>query len=124
MCVHIKGAIYPLGMLATVSYLRSSCHSAHLSICAGAKTGRSPRDKRVVREAASEKDIWWAAPDGQPSNGAPNYEMDERCALALSWSRLPQLWPMRGTAEGLMAMALVGLWHRCAFYPSFSIAAV
>lgn len=48
--------------------------------CAGAKTGRSPRDKRVVREPASEKDIWWAAPDGQASNGAPNYEMDERYA--------------------------------------------
>ena len=45
---------------------------------AGAKTGRSPRDKRIVREPGSEKDIWWAAPDGQPSNGAPNYEMDER----------------------------------------------
>src|SRR5437868_12735231 len=25
----------------------------------GAKTGRSPKDKRVVKDAASEKDIWW-----------------------------------------------------------------
>jgi len=25
----------------------------------GAKTGRSPKDKRVVRHAASEKDVWW-----------------------------------------------------------------
>ena len=25
----------------------------------GAKTGRSPKDKRVVRHAASEQDIWW-----------------------------------------------------------------
>jgi phosphoenolpyruvate carboxykinase (ATP) len=25
----------------------------------GAKTGRSPKDKRVVRNPASEKDIWW-----------------------------------------------------------------
>ena len=25
----------------------------------GAKTGRSPKDKRVVKNAASEKDIWW-----------------------------------------------------------------
>ena len=33
-----------------------------------------------MREPASEKDIWWAAPDGQASNGAPNYEMDERWA--------------------------------------------
>lgn len=44
----------------------------------GAKTGRSPRDKRVVREPASQDDIWWAAADGQPANGSPNYEMDEK----------------------------------------------
>jgi phosphoenolpyruvate carboxykinase (ATP) len=25
----------------------------------GAKTGRSPKDKRVVKNPASEKDIWW-----------------------------------------------------------------
>lgn len=25
----------------------------------GAKTGRSPKDKRIVRELTSEKDIWW-----------------------------------------------------------------
>src|SRR5687768_871622 len=25
----------------------------------GAKTGRSPKDKRVVRHSASEKDVWW-----------------------------------------------------------------
>lgn len=27
----------------------------------GDKTGRSPKDKRVVKNAASEKDIWWGA---------------------------------------------------------------
>ena len=40
----------------------------------GAKTGRSPRDKRVVREPGTEKDVWWAA----TGSGSPNYEMDER----------------------------------------------
>src|SRR5574342_624154 len=25
----------------------------------GTKTGRSPKDKRVVKHPASEKDIWW-----------------------------------------------------------------
>lgn len=42
-----------------------------LATMSGAKTGRSPRDKRIVREAASEGDIWWGA-------GSHNYEMDER----------------------------------------------
>jgi phosphoenolpyruvate carboxykinase (ATP) len=27
----------------------------------GAKTGRSPKDKRVVKHPASEKDVWWSA---------------------------------------------------------------
>lgn len=27
----------------------------------GAKTGRSPKDKRVVRNPASEKDVWWGS---------------------------------------------------------------
>ncbi len=48
---------------------------AHIrSTNAGAKTGRSPRDKRVVREPSSENDIWW----NQEKNGSPNFEMDER----------------------------------------------
>ena len=41
---------------------------------AGAKTGRCPKDKRVVREHDSQQDIWWS--DG--SNGSPNFEMDDR----------------------------------------------
>ena len=27
----------------------------------GAKTGRSPTDKHVVREPASEQDVWWGS---------------------------------------------------------------
>jgi phosphoenolpyruvate carboxykinase (ATP) len=27
----------------------------------GVKTGRSPKDKRVVKNSASENDIWWGA---------------------------------------------------------------
>ncbi|MCO5561707.1 hypothetical protein L7F22_015330 [Adiantum nelumboides] len=30
-----------------------------LATLSGAKTGRSPRDKRVVKEETSEKDLWW-----------------------------------------------------------------
>ncbi|KAL4443900.1 hypothetical protein ABPG75_011637 [Micractinium tetrahymenae] len=45
--------------------------SGAIATLSGAKTGRSPKDKRVVREPGSEADIWWGA-------GSPNYEMDER----------------------------------------------
>ena len=30
-----------------------------LTAFSGAKTGRSPLDKRVVKESGSEKDVWW-----------------------------------------------------------------
>jgi len=33
--------------------------SGALSAYSGAKTGRSPSDKRIVQEASSENDIWW-----------------------------------------------------------------
>lgn len=33
--------------------------SGALSAYSGAKTGRSPSDKRIVKEPGSEKDIWW-----------------------------------------------------------------
>jgi phosphoenolpyruvate carboxykinase (ATP) len=49
--------------------------SGALATLSGAKTGRSPRDKRIVREPDSEADIWWREGD----NGSPNYDMDERC---------------------------------------------
>lgn len=38
------------------SFITSSGALATLS---GAKTGRSPRDKRVVRDETTEKDLWW-----------------------------------------------------------------
>ena len=33
--------------------------SGALSAYSGAKTGRSPSDKRVVQEPSSEKNVWW-----------------------------------------------------------------
>ncbi|KAK9808189.1 hypothetical protein WJX73_006738 [Symbiochloris irregularis] len=47
--------------------------SGALATLSGAKTGRSPKDKRVVRESGSENNIWWH----KGSNGSPNFEMDE-----------------------------------------------
>jgi len=35
--------------------------SGALVAYSGAKTGRSPKDKRIVRRAESEKDIWWGS---------------------------------------------------------------
>lgn len=49
------------------SFITSSGALATLS---GAKTGRSPRDKRIVKEDSSANDLWWG-------KGSPNIEMDE-----------------------------------------------
>jgi phosphoenolpyruvate carboxykinase (ATP) len=42
-----------------------------LSALSYEKTGRSPKDKRVVREPSTEADVWWGA-------GSPNHPLDER----------------------------------------------
>ncbi|RVX23227.1 Phosphoenolpyruvate carboxykinase (ATP) [Vitis vinifera] len=49
------------------SFITSSGALATLS---GAKTGRSPRDKRVVKDETTEVELWWG-------KGSPNIEMDE-----------------------------------------------
>ncbi|GFY86713.1 phosphoenolpyruvate carboxykinase 1 [Actinidia rufa] len=49
------------------SFIASSGALATLS---GAKTGRSPKDKRVVRDETTEDELWWG-------KGSPNIEMDE-----------------------------------------------
>jgi phosphoenolpyruvate carboxykinase (ATP) len=43
----------------------------------GRKTGRSPKDKRIVFEETSKNDIWW---------GSVNKKMDERLYLSLHYS--------------------------------------
>ncbi len=40
-----------------------------LTVSSGAKTGRSPKDKRIVEEASSKNNIWW---------GSVNQPLDER----------------------------------------------
>ena len=52
--------------------------SGALATLSGAKTGRTPKDKRVVREPGSEADIWWAGKGGE---GSPNFEMDHHSFL-------------------------------------------
>ncbi|KAF7140500.1 hypothetical protein RHSIM_Rhsim06G0068700 [Rhododendron simsii] len=53
------------------SYLTASGALATLS---GAKTGRSPRDKRVVKDETTTDELWWG-------KGSPNIEMDEHTFL-------------------------------------------
>lgn len=43
-----------------------------LSLRSGAKTGRSPKDKRMVADVDTEKDIWW---------GDVNIKMDDKTFL-------------------------------------------
>ena len=43
-----------------------------LTAYSGSKTGRSPLDKRVVKEASSEKDVWWG-----PVNKAMSPEVSQ-----------------------------------------------
>ena len=43
----------------------------------GSKTGRSPLDKRVVKEESSEKDVWWG-----PVNKAMSPEVSQLCLLS------------------------------------------
>ncbi|XP_015886113.2 phosphoenolpyruvate carboxykinase (ATP) 1 [Ziziphus jujuba] len=45
-----------------------------LATLSGAKTGRSPRDKRVVKDETTEEELWWG-------KGSPNIEMDEHTFL-------------------------------------------
>ncbi|GLC41483.1 hypothetical protein PLESTB_001006800 [Pleodorina starrii] len=45
-----------------------------LATLSGEKMGRSPKDKRVVRDPDTEKDLWWGP-------YSPNYVMDDRTFL-------------------------------------------
>ncbi len=62
-----------------------------LTAYSGSKTGRSPLDKRVVKEESSEKDIWWG-----PVNKAMTPEVSahvnliqdlprQKCSACLPW---------------------------------------
>ncbi len=50
-----------------------------LTAYSGSKTGRSPLDKRVVKEEGSEKDVWWG-----PVNKAMSPEVSTSFILILT----------------------------------------
>jgi ATP-dependent phosphoenolpyruvate carboxykinase len=54
----------------------SLCSSGALVVHSGSRTGRSPGDKRLVKDAQYQADVWW----GQQS---PNQPVDTRTFLAL-----------------------------------------
>jgi phosphoenolpyruvate carboxykinase (ATP) len=64
-----------IAMLGLIISLQFTIHQLKLFSCpTPLLPGRSPKDKRVVREPSTEADIWW----GQ---GSPNYPMDERAFM-------------------------------------------
>lgn len=61
----------------------------------GAKTGRSPKDKRVVRDSTTEHDIWWGDVN-MPIEPDSYHTLEERC---LDWLNVsPQIYILDGYA--------------------------
>jgi phosphoenolpyruvate carboxykinase (ATP) len=54
----------------------SLCSTGALVVHSGSRTGRSPSDKRVVKDAHFQAEVWW----GQQS---PNLPVDTRTFLSL-----------------------------------------
>lgn len=62
--------VYEQGSAITVS--------GALSAYSGKKTGRSPQDKRIVKEPSSENDVWWG-PVNKPMS--PDVSLTVSCPL-------------------------------------------
>ena len=81
VCLMLKATQASAATLRTAK-INTTTNLHGLTYCTGrtgAKTGRSPRDKRVVKEDESVNDIWW----NQDKNGSPNFEMDERSVSSM-----------------------------------------
>jgi ATP-dependent phosphoenolpyruvate carboxykinase len=57
--------------------------SGALSAYSGAKTGRSPSDKRIVQEPSSEKEVWWG-PVNKPMTTDVSFSLFSLTAFNLS----------------------------------------
>jgi phosphoenolpyruvate carboxykinase (ATP) len=53
--------------------------SGALAICSGEKTGRSPKDKRVIHHPDSSDDVWWS--DVNIALGTDSFEQNRRRAI-------------------------------------------
>ncbi|KAI9605863.1 hypothetical protein H4Q26_004232 [Puccinia striiformis f. sp. tritici PST-130] len=79
--------------------MRSETKGDHLSLCAlinfsGKKTGRSPKDKRIVYEETSKDHVWW---------GSVNIKMDEH-TFEINRERAIDYLNTRDNVMSLMAM--------------------
>lgn len=59
-----------------------------VAVDTGIFTGRSPKDKYIVREDESEKNIWWASPNRKGSDNKPISEEIWNCLLSISQNQL------------------------------------
>ncbi|KAI2859703.1 hypothetical protein CBS147321_5484 [Aspergillus niger] len=93
--------------------------SGALTAYSGAKTGRSPSDKRIVKEETSENDVWWGpvnkpmTPDHIGEKEMPHY----RLFKAFSVLRLlcdTKVWVLSGCVPEnacFSNLRLVGVWR-------------
>ena len=70
MCCRVVVYIWPLRGSRSNKKNETLTHgSDRRGLCAGAKTGRSPKDKRIVKDETFA-DVWWGA-------GSPNVAIEE-----------------------------------------------
>lgn len=84
--------------------------SGALSAYSGAKTGRSPSDKRIVKEEGSEKEVWWG-PVNKPMS--PEVSVQRRPRRHL----LPLFRQISPSSNSRMCFALAG-WDAANVMPT------
>lgn len=62
-----------------------------LTAFSGAKTGRSPLDKRIVREPSSENEVWWG-PVNKPMTPEVSLPFPFPCSTSTSHGPFGDMW--------------------------------
>jgi ATP-dependent phosphoenolpyruvate carboxykinase len=70
--------------------------SGALSAYSGAKTGRSPSDKRIVKEPSSENEVWWGPVNKPISSDVSCHSL---CEIFCGCSRMPRRQNVRGCSH-------------------------
>ncbi|MCP4590246.1 MAG: phosphoenolpyruvate carboxykinase (ATP) [bacterium] len=93
--VHRNPSVPTLYKMALVEKGCSLADTGALIAYSGAKTGRSPKDKRVVKEPANQENIWWGSINMPiPQDG---FEINRKTALDYLCAR-PQVFCIDGFA--------------------------